>query len=164
VTCVPDKVTIERMTGSESQCSNQDGEVLIMERDSDFQPSVFKFFQTRRRFCIINLFILLLMAMLALSITLTIVLTRKDDLSSSQSTYSFDDMFDPNLKPKSYLLTWTSVGNEDWYVHWNSVPNMNGSFGDVVIINPSSDDVRVLVPGSVMVRKCSGLLESKLWE
>jgi hypothetical protein len=41
---------------------------------------------------------------------------------------------------------------------------MNGSFGDVVIINPSSDDVRVLVPGSVMVRKCSGLLESKLWE
>jgi dipeptidyl-peptidase-4 len=30
---------------------------------------------------------------------------------------------------------------------------MNGSFGDVVIINPSSDDVRVLVPGSVMQEK-----------
>jgi hypothetical protein len=124
--CVPDKLIIDRMTDSESQCSDQDGEVLIMERHFDFQPSVskYKYFQTRRRSCIINIFTLLFLAMLALSITLTIVLTRKDDLSSSQSTYSFDDMFDPNLKPKSYLLTWTSVGN-GWFLRltWKKTPS-----------------------------------------
>ena len=115
----------------------------VQEGDSASERLIFKHkpFRNKRRACVINLLILLLLVMLALSIILTIVLTQKgknsalasgkdwyqtfmiDDASSSQLTYSFDDMFDPSLKPKSYSLTWMSVGNGGPLFVWRKMPD-----------------------------------------
>lgn len=42
---------------------------------------------------------------------------------------------------------------EDFYVHWNKSANTNESLSDVNIVNAKTGDVKVLIPGSIMVRR-----------